>query len=548
MPKNTLRLCAGIAAMLLAVSAIAAADTLLQPLPVPDTSKLAPEAAKQLSEVRAEFDKVKGGLVGPPLALAYADMGAAYARAGFDDAAAVAFYDATQSNPDDGRWHYLRGLMARKLKRDADARANFAAALEHDKVYLPIRYRLADTLTDLGDLAGARKVLQDTAREYPNKAATEAMLGRLALREKRYADAVAALNRALKIEPGANELYDHLAAAYDGMGNAAAAGEARAKAGKVVPAIDDPLAVSLISVPGQAEPTLESARGLAQQGRIGAARNQLVAVLEKKPADVDALSLLARIDATSGNLAIAQGEAADALKADDNSATAHFSAGLVAEYAGDDARAYDEYRRAQRLDRKVPDTWLMLGNAEMRRQRYAQAAEQYRQLAVLQPDSVLAQAHLTAALVAQGQCGEALQNINTALARRSRDGDLMVIYIRLASTCAAASAQERDIALDYGQLLSKQNPDTNTTSAYALALAAHGKFKEAQEYQAQAIFEATRARDSATAAMHRETMQLFVKQQVPDRPWPAAHPYFKAPMLTANVPTPAPAAAPAKNP
>ncbi|TLY52511.1 MAG: tetratricopeptide repeat protein, partial [Gammaproteobacteria bacterium] len=141
------------------------------------------------------------------------------------------FYDATQINSGDGRWYYLRGLIASKLKHDQDARTNFAAALERDKVYLPIRYRLADTLIDLGDLAGARKVLEDTAREHPNKAATEAMLGRLALREKRYADAVAALNRALKLEPGANELYTHLATAYDGMGNGAAAGDARAKAG-----------------------------------------------------------------------------------------------------------------------------------------------------------------------------------------------------------------------------------------------------------------------------------------------------------------------------
>ncbi len=545
MLKNAIRLRAGVAALLLAAASLAcAADTLLQPLPKPDTSKLPPDAAKQLAESRAEFDKTRGDLVGPQLALAYADLGAVYARAGFNDVAAVAFYDATQANPGDGRWHYLRGLVARQLKRDQDARTSFTAALERDKVYLPIRYRLADTLTDLGDSAGARKVLEDAAREYPGKAATEAMLGRLALREKRYADAVAALDRALKLEPGANELYVHLAAAYDGLGNASAAGEASAKAGKVVPGIDDPLAVSLTAVPVQAEPTLEGARGLAQQGRIGAARNQLVAVLEKKPNDVDALSLLARIDATTGNPVIAQGEIAEALKADDNSATAHFSAGLVAEYTGDDARAYDEYRRAQGLDKKLPDTWLMLGNAEMRRQHYAQAAEQYRQLAALQPDAALAQAHLTAALVAQGKCGDALQNINKALARRSRDGDLMVIYIRIASTCAAASAQERDIALDYVQLLYKQSPDANTASAYALALAAHAKFKEAQEYQAQAIFESTRARDAASAAMHRATMQQFVKQQVPDRPWPAEHPYFKAPMLTAPTPAPAPAKKP----
>ena len=121
----------------------------------------------------------------------------------------------------------------------------------------------------------------------------------------------------------------------------------------------------------------------------------------------------------------------------------------------------------------------------------------------------------------------------------------MQVFVRLASTCNAAKQEERDMALDYAQALYKQRPDAGNSSAYALALAAHGKFKEAQEYQAEAIFEATRARDAAAVAEFKATMQEFVKKQVPDKPWSAENTYFKAPMLAAATDT---VAAPPKSP
>lgn len=521
------------------------ADSLIQPVPVPDTSKLAPNIAKKLADDRAAIDKAKAGLIGPPLAQAYADLGALYARNGFDDAAAVAFYDATQIAPEDGRWFYLRGVIASRLKRNDDARANFQAALERDKVYLPIRYRLADSLVANGDTSGARKVLEDASRERADQPIVFAMLGQLALKQKRYADAIDALNKAIKLDPKATSLYANLADAYAGQGNTKAADEARAKAGQGIAELDDPLVASMFSPPAQVGSSVEDALAMARQGNIQAARNTLAALLKKNPNDVEALALYARVEATQGNQAGAQNYVEQALKANGDSAVAHLSNGIVAEYAGDDGKAYDEYRRAQKLDRKQPDSWLLLGRAEMRRARYSQAAEQFRGLIALQPENATAYANLVAALVAQGHCDDALRAINAALERRAQDGDLMQIFVRLASTCREADATSRDVALDYGQVLYKQRSDASNSAALALALAAHGKFKEAQEYQAQAIFETTRAGNAEAAAMLRATMQQFVKQQVPDRPWPADHPYFKAPMLSA--PRPAAASAPPKS-
>lgn len=97
------------------------------------------------------------------------------------------------------------------------------------------------------------------------------------------------------------------------------------------------------------------------------------------------------------------------------------------------------------------------------------------------------------------------------------------------------------MALDYAKALYKQQPDAGDSSALALALAAHGQFKDAQQYQAEAIFEAVRAGDNREAALYRTTQASFAANKVPDRPWPAEHDYFKAPMLTPIRPAAAPA-------
>ena len=535
--------CGALCAVLLLPLSVAA-DTLIKPLPPPDTSKLAPAEAKQLAASRADFDKARAQLIGPPLAEAYADMGALYLRAGFKDAAAIAFYDASQVDPQDGRWFYLRGVVARDLKQNTDARANFEAALAIDKIYLPIQYRLSDTLVDLGDAEGARKLLEGTTREHPDQAVAFAMLGQVNLRLKRYTQAVDNLKEALRLEPQANQLYKPLAESYAALGNAQAAKDAEAKIGNVSPQLGDPIVLGLYGGrPQGSESPLQQAQQLAVAGRIPAARTIVTDWLGQHPGDIDALALEARMEASVGNMVIATAAADEAIRVAPDNATALLARGIVHEYAGADDKAYAFYQRAVRADSKLPLARLLLGNAEMRRTRYAAAADQYRQLGTLQPNDVQAQARLVAAEVADGQCARALADVGAAQARDEQNGDLMQLFVRLASTCAAAKKEVRDMALDYAQALYKQRPDAGDSSALALALAAHGQFKDAQQYQAEAIFQAIRAGDKGEAELYRATQASFVAGKVPDRPWPAEHAYFKPPLLTAVRPAQAPAAA-----
>ena len=516
------------------------ADALVKTLPMPDTAKLKPEQASELAYARAKFEKAKTDLIGDALATAYANIGAIYARAGVNDIADIAFYDAVQLAPKNAAWPYLRGVIARAQKHNAEARAEFEVALALDKVYLPIRYRLADTLIDLGDADGAHKLLLAALPEHKDQSALLAMLGRLELKQKRYGDAIEHLQQALKVEPQANALYRDLADAYSGQGDAAQAKDALAKAGTAAPSLDDPLVAKLYaSGPDLHGSSLEQARQLLVLHRFGQARAKVAEALLADANDVEALALAARLDALLGRHAAAQQAATRALKLKPDSATANLSQGMVYEFGGDDANAYTFYQRAVQFDPKQPDARLLLGNALMRRGQYAQAAEQYRQLAAIDAHSDNIDARLAAAQVADGHCGDALAQVNAALVKRAQDGDLMQVFVRLASTCTAATPQERSMALDYGHALYKQRPDAGDTTALALAQAAAAKFDDAQKSQAEAIYDAVRVGDKSRAQMYRETMRQFAAKQVPDRPWPAQHPYFKPPLLTALPPPPA---------
>ena len=140
---------------------------------------------------------------------------------------------------------YISGVVAHQQKKDAEARTDFETALSLDKIYLPIRYRLADVLATQGDLDGARKVLLDAAKDNPQHGELFAFLGRAEFKQRRYDDAIAHLQQALTSSPQATALYKDLADAYQAKGQNDQAQAARAKAGDGEPVVADPLVTGI---------------------------------------------------------------------------------------------------------------------------------------------------------------------------------------------------------------------------------------------------------------------------------------------------------------
>ena len=519
--------------VLLAVAPYAAfADTLVKPLPAADTSRLPPAAQAEVRTALAEFDKQKGGLVGESLAVAYAQVGAVLARNGLYEPMRVAFDNAIALAPDDGRFLYLRGAFAEQAGRLDEAKTFLVQALAKDPDYLPIRYRLAETQLALNDLAGARRTTAEVVAKRPDLAPARVLLGQVALREKKYAEAATQFRAALASDPKATVVYAGLADALAGGGDAKGAAEARAKAGNVLPAYADPLYDGVFSSPRS---PLEQALALAQKGQHASARALLDGMLKAKPNDAALLAAYARVEADSGNEQAAAQRAAAALRVSPNDAQANLAQAIVLESANEERAAQPYYQRAVAADGKLAEARLLYGNVLLRQKQYAQAAEQYRQLAALAPGDGSAQARLAIAQAAAGHCADALRGVNGSLRSRPRDGGLLQTFVRLAATCQSASSEERRMAVDYAQALYKQRPDVAHSEALAMALASTGKAKDAVDYEAQAMFEAVRANDQAAVAWMKPLLERFKAGQPATTPWPNGHPFVVPPRLAPST-------------
>lgn len=562
-PLSKIVLAVGLA---LAAPLLHAEDALLKPVPVPDLTKLPAPKAEALRKEREEFDRVRATLAGDRLAEAYALLATVYSRNELNAAATVAIEDAVLLAPKDGRWRYLQGIISLNDRNALGAKTSFENAFALDQNYLPIRTAAANQRIAAGDLDGARKMLEEYTAKKQDEAVPYAMLGDIALRQKRYRDAIDQLDRALKLAPDANKLYAQLADAHAGAGDAKAAAEARAKAGNNAPSLYDPLGSGLFGRnAAKAPPTAPTApqkpvdpkaqamnEAIVQSGQrqYAAARASLDKALKIAPNDVAVLSLYARIEAISGNIPAAESRAAAAIAADGKNAVARFSQGAVREVAGDDAGAQRGYEDAIRLDPKQIGARVSLGNLLLRNARYDGAIEQYRKVTELSGDGD-ALARLVAAEVAAGRCAAGLKDVNGALAKSANDPYLLQLFVRLASTCSAASADEKRMALDYAGKIYRGSESAQVGEAYALALAANGKWDDAVKTQQGAMFLVLRGGGQAELAPFREVLQQLQAKKLPDRPWPASSSIYRPARLEPDRGPPlsaTPAAAPPKKP
>lgn len=536
-------------AALAAAPALLFAEALVKPVPTPDLSKLPAAQADELRATRATFEKEKASLVGDPLAEAYALLGAAYARNGFTDEAALAFDDASVLAPKDGRWVYVQGVLARSLKQNAVAQNYFELALQLNHEYAPILVTVARAKLDNGDVDGARKLLADFVAQHNDQAVPYAMLGEIALRQKRYAEAVEQTQKALTLDPAATRLYGVLADAQTGAGNAKAAADARAKAGNVAPTLADPLGDGLLGRAAAASAPAASGGALATHvndaaslqalGQYDMARHEIDEALKLSPNDPALLAMYARIEGAAGNLPAAKARAASAIAAGKDSAIAHQSMGVALEMGNDDAGAQRSYEEAVRLDPKLAEARSLLGSLLMRTGRRDEAITQYRALVQLDLRNPEAWMQLIAADAVAGRCESALRDVSDVLAKDAGNPFVLQMFVRLASTCPAAGANEHRGALEFGRKLYAETATAQVGEAYALALAANGKWDEAVKIQQAAMFVLVRNGLKGALTPYREVLVQLQAHKMPDLPWPASaalyHPTRLAPDQKASA-------------
>ena len=301
---------------------------------------------------------------------------------------------------------------------------------------------LGDALTKQGLHRRAVESYRAALKIDPRFARAYAGMGRSLFEAQRYAEALAALQQALDLQP-----ESRLAATlYLFMGRAARElGQLHAAAGHFRQAfrLD----------PQDAEPLLELAFLLRSQQRHDQAAAVFARIRDLDPDDPETLHAIAESFRVEGHLDQAIANYHAAIRIDREFAPAHAGLGLVLLQAQRYAAAVDALERALDLEPELPDagslhvfigrSWQELGDpsaalqwferavridplnpkaleplamAYFQERRYEEALSLYRTLQEVRPDSARAHSNVGAALYHLGRLHEALQSFERALA------------------------------------------------------------------------------------------------------------------------------------
>lgn len=346
------------------------------------------------------------------------------------------------------------------LGRVALARGDARAAADHFEAVLKsqpgaseVRSPLAVAYRKLGRLDDARAALAGYGEgrvTYPDPILAEVVLlnagsrqyalaGTAALREKRFADAVAAYRKALEANPGDAAVWADQGVALEGMGDLAGAERSYRKAVELEPG----LARAHYNLG-----TLLAARGAGREGI---------------------------------------GHLETAVRLDPESRGALFNLGQALAGAGEPARALDAYDRL--LELAPGDTVARFNRAQALSAlgRHAEAATELGAVVAAAPGEPAPRIAQASALLAAGRDADARARLEEGLARLPGSEALAQLLVRVLASSSKPEVRDGRKALEIAQRLLAAGSTPDREEALALALGETGRFAEAADHQRRAL-------------------------------------------------------------
>jgi predicted CXXCH cytochrome family protein len=134
------------------------------------------------------------------------------------DRAVEEYVTVQRVNADRPESHLNLGLLYSQRNQPIQAEAEYRKALELDPAFVRAHVNLADLYRDLNRDADGEKLLREALRDSPRDPALNHALGLLLARQKRYADAIAALGHAARLAPDEARYAYVYAVALDSTG------------------------------------------------------------------------------------------------------------------------------------------------------------------------------------------------------------------------------------------------------------------------------------------------------------------------------------------
>ncbi len=493
---------------LLAGGAVQSSDIELESVPRPPSEGMLPALSDALQQA---YQAVEQADTPERQAITYGHLGDLLFVHEYLAAARISYRNALQLNPEHAEWHHLLGMLEHADGRLDQAIAALDASIELRPESLSSLVRRGQLLMERGDVDAAIADFQRVLSVDARASAALAGMGKATLASGDHGRAANFLERALEIEPGASRLYQPLAMAYRGLGNTERAREHLARVGERAESVDDPAMARIMSLSLSPHLFLESALQQADSGNLESAAASLQRARQLDPGNALVLLNLGEVLARLGRIDQAHSAFSELVRVQP-SAQAHFYLGQTHELADQLDTAAARYREALALDADHGDAKAALAGLLQIQGEPAQAASMFAQLAEIETDP--SQARMLRyrqglAAAAAGDCAQALSVLEDA--RQNADDMLpsvLLVLSRVRAVCPDVSREQLQQALSWAEQIYQAEPAMVTAETLAMVYASSSRFEDAEDLQAQAMFEALKqgvleSRPDLTANMQR---------------------------------------------
>jgi tetratricopeptide (TPR) repeat protein len=502
----------------------------LVPVPIPNAAGFEPSVRTALARARAQFDQVAQG---KPKAIdlgnAYGELAMTYQAQSLVPPAEAAYANARILAPRDKRWPYLLGHLYNDASRVPEAITAFEAALAIDGQDGPTLFSLGEAYLQHGDFDKARRMYSKLESNREARTAALAGLGKVALAQHQYSDAVRYLEEALGLSPGSTRLRQPLAMAYQALGNHAKAEENLRQyvVGGLEPGIVDPLADALDAKVAASHALVRRGQRLGKVGRFDLAEPAFRAAVEADPGNADAVANLGISLANLGRTEEAQRRLSESLSLDDTNALAHFSLGVVLDRQGFDQAAMTQYQEALERDPTNVQAIVHLADAKMRMGLAEDAAALYRRALEQAPEFRRIHLSLAMANVKAGNYAAARAGLELALEARPDTPEIINALARILATAPNAAVRDGPRALELARTLFETRRQPEVGQSYAMALAETGDFKQAVGLQRETIIVSEHTVGESEKSFLQKNLARYEQHKPSREGWAADDPVFQ---------------------
>lgn len=515
-----------IAALTLLAAGCAGSDDAtraLQPVSLPDLSKMTDSVQKQIREAHTSLTRARENRTTPPTALAeaYGMLGKLFMAADLPEAAEPCLLNAQTLAPSDLRWPYYLGHLNRDRGKLEAAEAFFARAVELEPDEVAALVWRGDVQLALGKPDEAEPQFAKALSLQPNSLSARFGLGRTALAKQDYRRAVTELEAVLRQDPEAAGAHYPLAMAYRGLGDLARA-EAHLQLRedhKILPA--DPLMVEL-------DELLESPQAYESRGIRALDRKdwtEAAALFSKGLALApDHAALRHRLGTAQymmGDTANARRQFEEAVRLSPDYHLAQYSLGVLLQADGRHAEAIDRFTAALKSRPSHTAARVRLAASLRRTGRAKDALPHYEQAVLLQRDNTEARFGQAVALVQVRRYREARERLAEGMKMFPEQTVFAHGLARLLATAPDDRVRDGQRAMALVQDVLKQGRTLDLGATVAMAYAELGQYEQAAAIQRDLITAAQQAGLRDLVPRFAANLALYERREPCRTPWTA---------------------------